>query len=189
MARAAKTKEVILALKEVREQRGLSVQRIHSMVENNGGILSLATVKRVFSAGSEDQNFRYEDSIKPIADVLLDLGAARQPSEESATGSALRELLELKNAIIEEKIAELARVQAEAQKKIDFLREQIAEKDKQIAEKDQQIAKKDEQLNHRAYAMQERWQLIQRQFAEIDEQKEHIKKLMGEIERLRGEQK
>lgn len=64
-------RELILHLKQVKATRGLSCGRIHAMVEEAGGAVSLSTVKRVFSDGSEDWNFRICDTVQPIADVLL----------------------------------------------------------------------------------------------------------------------
>ena len=75
-------------------------------------------------------NFRYEDSIQPIADVLLKVSAA--PKSDEPEVDALRQLVQLKNAIIEENRLELSRtrereaeIRAEAQTKIDYLKERI----------------------------------------------------------------
>ena len=88
------------------------------------------TVRKVFSDGSENMNFRYEDSIQPIADVLLKISSPEKSEEPEA--EALRQLVQLKNAIIEENRLELSRtrereaeIRAEAQAKIDYLKERI----------------------------------------------------------------
>ena len=128
--RATKTREVILALKKVREENGYTLQRIQDMVIDAGGNLSLSTVKKVFSDGSEDMNFRYEDSVKPIADVLLKIHAPEKTDEPEV--EALRQIILLKNAILDETRAELshakereAEIKADAQTKIDYLKERI----------------------------------------------------------------
>ena len=128
--RAEKTSEIITALKKVRAENGYTMQRILDMVLDNGGNMSLTTVKKVFSEGSENMNFRYEDSIQPIADVLLKVSAA--PKSDEPEVDALRQLVQLKNAIIEETRLELSRtrereaeIRAEAQTKIDYLKERI----------------------------------------------------------------
>ena len=66
-------KTTIERLKRVKVEQELSVSKIMELLEAKGKYVSEATVKRVFSEGSEDFNFRYQDSIAPLADVLLDL--------------------------------------------------------------------------------------------------------------------
>ena len=51
--RAAKTSEVIQALKRVRAEHGYTYQKILDMVSENGGNISMNTVRKVFSDGSE----------------------------------------------------------------------------------------------------------------------------------------
>lgn len=128
--RAAKTSEVIQALKRVRAEHGYTYQKILDMVSENGGNISMNTVRKVFSDGSEDMNFRYEDSIQPIADVLLQVSSPAAADEPEL--DALRQLVQLKNAIIEENRLELSRtrereaeIRADAQTKIDYLKERI----------------------------------------------------------------
>lgn len=128
--RAAKTSEVIQALKRVRAEHGYTYQKILDMVSENGGNISMNTVRKVFSDGSEDMNFRYEDSIQPIADVLLQVSSPVAADEPEL--DALRQLVQLKNAIIEENRVELSRtrereaeIRADAQAKIDYLKERI----------------------------------------------------------------
>lgn len=78
----AQTRELILRLKQAKAARGLSCGRIHAMVEEAGGGISLSTVKRVFADGSEDWAFRADDTLRPIADVLL----AEEPQPEMSGG-------------------------------------------------------------------------------------------------------
>ena len=63
--------EIILQLKQIRIERGLSMQDVHDLISASGGFLSLSSVKRVFAEGSEYQNFRYHDTIQPIVRALL----------------------------------------------------------------------------------------------------------------------
>ena len=64
------TKDIILKLKAVREEKGYSYTDILSMMEENGDYLAKSTLSRVFAEGSEEQSFRYEETIRPIAKVL-----------------------------------------------------------------------------------------------------------------------
>lgn len=70
------TPEIIEKLKAVKEERGYSLQDIADMTEEAGCAVSLTTIKRVFSNNAKEQTFRYSKTIKPIADVLLDLDVA-----------------------------------------------------------------------------------------------------------------
>ena len=90
----------------------------------------MSTVKKVFSEGSEDLNFRYEDSVKPIADVLLRIHQPEKTDEPEV--EALRQIVLLKNAILDETREELARtkdreaeIKADAQGKIDYLKDRV----------------------------------------------------------------
>jgi len=66
------TKELIIQLKEARKQKGLSFDKILDLMKQNGDYLSKSTLSRVFAKGSEDKSFRYEETLRPIAKVLLD---------------------------------------------------------------------------------------------------------------------
>ena len=67
------TRELILKLKAVREEKGLSLNKIADLVEKNGDYTSRSSIQRVFADGSEDTSFRYEDTLRPIAKALLDI--------------------------------------------------------------------------------------------------------------------
>lgn len=69
----ADQRDIILQLKAVKEEKKLSIQKILDLIESNGDSLSKTTVARVFSEGSENINFRYSDTIRPIAKALLDI--------------------------------------------------------------------------------------------------------------------
>ena len=80
-------KTTIERLKKVKAEQGLSVSRIMEMLEAKGKFVSEATVKRIFSEGSEDFNFRYQDSIAPLADVLPFLDAPYHTGSDSGLPS------------------------------------------------------------------------------------------------------
>lgn len=67
------SKEIIIKLKEVRLEKGLSLNDIVDLVEQNGDFISRSSVQRVFADGSEDASFKYDDTIRPIANALLDI--------------------------------------------------------------------------------------------------------------------
>ena len=142
------TKELILKLKEVREEKGLSLNEIVGMVEENGDYVSRSSIQRVFSDGSETLSFRYEETIRPIAKALLDMETIEEGDNMDI--QAMKTLLKYKIQRIEELERQVEHLEAEKakdklknhekidnirteyEKKIDFLKGQIILKDKRI---------------------------------------------------------
>ena len=94
------THDVIIKLKDVREEKQLSFSNILELMENNGDYLSKSTLSRVFADGSENQSFRYEETIRPIAKALLDIETIEE--DDTTDIKAMKSLLKLKIARIEE---------------------------------------------------------------------------------------
>lgn len=142
------TRDIIIKLKEVRDEKGYSYNDILDMMEKNGDYLAKSTISRVFSEGSEDLSFRYDETIRPIAKVLLDMENIEDDDtlDEKAMKSLLKykiqriEELEkqieaLEIALDKEKIRayeELEDKQAQWAKTLEFLKEQISLKDKRM---------------------------------------------------------
>lgn len=142
------TKDIILRLKEVREEKGLSYGDILDLMENNGDFLSKSTISRVFSDGSEELSFRYEETIRPIAKALLDIENIEDNDDMDI--QAMKSLLKYKMQRIEELEQQIEQLNSFiANQKIDFyekmeheragwarsiefLKEQIAYKDKRM---------------------------------------------------------
>ena len=141
------TKDVILALKQVKEEKNLSLDSIVQLMESNdpGTAVSKTTLSRVFAKGSEDQIFRYETTLKPIANVLLDIESVK--SDDNIDTKAYKAILRLKKDLIEELEEKLTKVESEEkakyhekldeerakfQRSLNFLKEQIELKDKRI---------------------------------------------------------
>ena len=123
--------EVVSKLKKVKEEEGLSCQRIVELVEENGDYVSLSTVKRVFEEGSETFGFQYENTLRPIAEVLLGI---RGPSAAASAGEAdaLRAIIDYKSEKIADLEAQLARCEDSYQRRLSFIRGQIDLKDARI---------------------------------------------------------
>ena len=146
------TRDVILKLKKVKKEKGLSLDKILVLMEKDGQYLSKSTISRVFADGSEDKSFRYEETLMPIANALLDIETIED--DDDADTQAFKSILKLKMSVIDEnskKITELQellketadkeklkyheKLQAETdkfQKSLDFAMHQIALKDKRI---------------------------------------------------------
>ena len=142
------SKDLILKLKEVREDKNLSYNDIMELMEKNGDYLAKSTLSRVFGEGSEDMSFRYEETIRPIAKALLDIENIE--ADDTMDIQAMKSLLKYKiqriedlekqvdhlsKALDKEKIRgqeKLLETQEEFQRKFDFMSNQISLKDKRI---------------------------------------------------------
>ena len=134
MTYEAKISNIIQRLKEVKQNHPeLTLQKI---VDHTG--LSMSTVSRVFS-DSEKQSFRYE-SIQPIAKMLLGLDNLDEGDDDE---KALKAIIQLKNATIDQLISENEALKEKYERKlekertqnrtsIDFLKHQIELKDARI---------------------------------------------------------
>lgn len=142
------TKDLILKLKEVREEKGLSYTDIMTLMEKNNDYLSKATLSRVFAEGSEENSFKYEETIRPIAKALLDMETIED--EDDITLSGIKTVLKYKMQIIADQEKQIADLKTELDKqkikyndkldaeretysrRIDFLLHQIDLKDNRM---------------------------------------------------------
>ena len=141
------TKAVITALKKVKEDRNLSIDKIYNIVAENdpASEVSRTTVARVFREGSEEQIFKWENTLRPIANALLDLEDL-EPSDNNDT-RAMKSILRLKKDIIDELEQKIKTVESEEKRKyheklekemakyqrsLDFAMKQIELKDNRI---------------------------------------------------------
>lgn len=149
------SKEIILKLKEVRLEKELSLNDIVDLVEKNGDFVSRSSVQRVFADGSENVTFKYDETIRPIANALLDID--RIETEDDLDTQALKILLQYKNQRIQEleqlldkeklKYHEkLEKEREQSRKSIEFLKEQVAYKDKRMDLLLESVDKKDKRL-------------------------------------------
>ena len=142
------TKDVILKLKEVKAEKNLSLDTIIELIEANDEFVSKSTLSRVFSDGSEDKGFRYETTIRPIANALLDI--EKYEIDDDADTQAMKSLLKLKKEVIDDYAKQVETLKEELakekekyhhklqtetdkfQKSHDFAMRQIDLKDKRI---------------------------------------------------------
>lgn len=142
------TKDIILRLKDVRNERGYSYGDILDLLERNGDFLSKSTISRVFQDGSEELSFRYEETIRPIAKALLDIETIEE--DDDLDVQAMKSLLQYKINRIEELEQQIEQLEvsfdkerlkfhekmeqerARFNKSIEFLKNQVSLKDKRI---------------------------------------------------------
>ena len=136
-----KSQELIKQLKEIKETNEITFPRIMERMEKNGKVVSLTTLRRVFADGSENNanNFSYENTLLPIAEVLLNVEdlptLPNSPYAKEIDG--LKSVIHLQN----EEIARLHELKEHLENRITFLLEQIDKKDRRMDEKDETIRK------------------------------------------------
>lgn len=109
------TREVILNLKKVKNEKKLSLDKIVSLTEQNGEAVSKTTISRVFADGSEDiaNTFRYENTLRPIANALLDIETIEL--NDDADTQAIKSILHLKRDLIADYAKQNEELKAEIQ--------------------------------------------------------------------------
>lgn len=142
------TKDIIIKLKEVREEKKLSFQDIINLMEQNGDYIAKSTLSRVFSDGSEELHFKYEETIRPIANALLDIDHIED--DDVLDVIAMKTLLQYKDRRIKELEKQIQELETQIskeknkyheklekerdqhQRSIEFLKNQINLKDKRM---------------------------------------------------------
>jgi len=134
-------RKTIRRLKEIKSEQGLSVSKIMDLMEERGQFVSESTIKRVFADGSEEQSFRYQDSIAPIADVLLDIYGDTSSLEDA---ESLRHIIREKNKLIEFLMIKLDEQEAAFESRKSMYEERKSIYDRNIARLEKQIERKDD---------------------------------------------
>lgn len=134
-----KSQELIKQLKEIKESNEITFPRIIERMEKNGKMVSLTTLRRVFADGSEANanNFSYENTLLPIAEVLLNVEDLPTPinSPYAKEIDALKSVVHCQN----EEIARLHELKEHLENRITFLLSQIEKKDERMDRKDRII--------------------------------------------------
>lgn len=147
-------RDLILKLKEVNNEKNLSYGEIEAITERNGEHVSIASISRVFADGSENGSFRYEGTLKPIANAILDIDTIEE--DDDLDTQALKLMLkikadkirELEAALDHEKVKhheKLDKEREQARRSIEYLKKQIDLKDKRIDLLLEAVFKKDKQ--------------------------------------------
>ncbi len=122
------TRELVLRLKEIRAEKGLTLQEISDKLDEAGNHVGITSIKKVFSDGSEDLGFRYHDTLEPIAKVLLD----QYDDSGDAEAVALKADLAVKDELIARRERELEELREDSRRRIEYLKHQIELKDQRI---------------------------------------------------------
>lgn len=141
------TRNLILQLKAVKEERQLSLGDILNLIEKNGDYLSKTSLSRLFQEGSEEQSFK-EETLLPVARALLDINTLEET--DNVDEKAMKTLLQYKSNRISELEQQIERLELDLSnekvkrhealdrerelynRRVDFLKSQIILKDERI---------------------------------------------------------
>ena len=136
-------RSTIKRLKLIKEKQELSIPKILAMMESRGQFVSEATLKKVFAEGSEEKNFRYQDTIAPIADVLLDVYGDDSNLDDV---ESLRQIIREKNKLIESLMIKLEEQKTVYANKEALYKERQAIYEKTINRLDTEVERLNEHL-------------------------------------------
>lgn len=113
-------RDVILELRKVIFERGLTAQKISELSEAAGTFVSTSTVRHLMQDDWESRDFSFRNVVMPLANILLDVN--HRESYDTSEVSAMKELLLSKKEIIEKLEARILR-QEEEKKELQALYE------------------------------------------------------------------
>ena len=134
-------RDTVERLRKVKKDNGLTNSQIMDMLEKNNCYISEATIKKVFSENNDPGSFKYQSTIVPLADVLLDMFSDDSGSDDIA---ALKALIHDKNEMISILVAKNEEIRADYEKRLNHLQKQIGMLEDHLIFREKQIDKKDE---------------------------------------------
>lgn len=135
----AMKKQTIERLKAVKREQELSISNIMDMLSTKGYYISEPTLKKIFSDNSDSYNFKYRDSIAPLADVLLDLYGEEAKDDTDRMKYLLRE----KNKMIEILIHKTEEQRTDYERRIGHLKSQVDRLERNLDFREKMIDRKD----------------------------------------------
>lgn len=139
-------RKTIKRLKQIKTEQGLSISQIMDLMEKQGKFVSEATLKRVFADGSEEKVFRYQDSIAPIADVLLDIYGDTSGLDDI---ESLRQIIREKNKLIELLVIKIEELGEEAKSRESLYADRKTAFEKSISALELQVSRLHEQIDRK----------------------------------------
>lgn len=136
----------IKRLKQIKTEQGLSIPQIMEIMEKQGKYVSEATMKKIFADGSEEKPFRYQDSIAPVADVLLDIYGDTSGLDDV---ESLRQIIREKNKLIELFVIKIEELGEEAKSREKLYEDRKAAFEKTIESLELQVHRLHEQVDRK----------------------------------------
>ena len=133
--------DTVTRLRKVKKDNGLTISQIMDMLEKNNCYISEATIKKIFSENNDPGNFKYQSTIAPLADVLLDIYSDDSGTEDVA---ALKALIHDKNEMISILVVKNEEIRADYEKRLNHLQKQIGMLESHLMFREKQIDKKDD---------------------------------------------
>jgi len=144
----ASTHDLIIDLKNSKEKQGLSLAQVKDMLADIGFYPGKSTLQRVFEKGSEDKNFNYETTLRPLMRVLL-----KNDSPEDKT-ALYEDALAYKAEKIESLLKQIDAIKEDhadrckgCEERILLLKAQIELKDRRMDEQAQRIDRLIDRVN------------------------------------------
>lgn len=134
-------RDTVERLRKVKKDNGLTVSGIMDMLEKKNYFISEATLKRVFSENNDPKSFKYQSTLAPLADVLLDMYIDDSGIEDV---SALKTMIHDKNEMISILVVKNEEIRADYEKRIAHLQKQLATMEEHLLFREKQIDKKDD---------------------------------------------
>ena len=134
-------RDTVERLRKLKRDNDLTNSQIMDMLEKNNCYISEATIKKVFSENNDPGSFKYQSTIAPHADVLLDMYSDDSGSDEI---TALKALIHDKNEMISILVVRNEEIRADYEKRINHLQKQIGMLEDHLIFREKQIDKKDE---------------------------------------------
>lgn len=134
-------RDTVERLRKVKRDNGLTLSQIMDMLEKKNCYISEATIKRLFSENNAPESFKYQGTIAPLADVLLDMYSDDSGSEDVA---ALKAIIHDKNEMISILTVKNEEIRADYEKRINHLQKQIEIMNDHLMFREKQIDKKDD---------------------------------------------
>ena len=133
------TIQLIDSIRKVYDEKKLTIGKIEALLKEKGkeGAVAHTTIGRFFSKKKRsDYNYRYEDTIRPLAELLLDVDTIEQ--DDNTETEAMKNFVRVKGKVIDELESEitvyekLEKEREQFTRSIDFLKTQIERKDQRI---------------------------------------------------------
>lgn len=122
METVEKTQDLLAKIRTAKEAKELSYQAIADITARNGEAVSKATVARVLQPDAKIEDFRYNQTIRPILRAVLGMdeeteapvaNSPEQSEQYYATIEAMKSLIDYKHQQLAERSAEADKLRAE----------------------------------------------------------------------------
>ncbi len=120
------TRELILQLKAIKEEKGLTNQEIFELVEANKDSVSLTTISRMFKEGGENRGYNFRATLQPISKAVL--GVVEKEKVANMDDNILQaqlDALRLENQLSESVIRNLQEELAAEKRKVEHLQNEV----------------------------------------------------------------